>query len=363
MAQAYNFLIGGNDEHGVNPPTAGKRTPILPNIERSFYENEFNRQAKYRFLEACLRCGFNVFDVKPELQDISITTRLRRINSAGLTLLVTFAYNAFGTGTNFNSANGFEIFYSRLNPFSNDSRVLSEEIYEELSNSLPIRGLGVNTLNVSVLSSVNCPSTLVEAGFMTNFDEAKLMLDPDYVLLVAENSCKGVCNYLDVEYLPRNDLNAYPTLSKGSRGNKVRLLQLVLNGFGYNLTPDGIFGNNTYTAVANFQQRNGLVQDGIVGRNSWNALLNINPSSKTIRKGARSSNVEYLQRKLLSKLYPINSIDSIWGNETENAVRAFQRENGLVVDGIVGPLTWEKISQLGGGRQLNWYFKLLINKN
>ena len=25
-----DFLIGANDEHGVNPPTAGKRTPEMP---------------------------------------------------------------------------------------------------------------------------------------------------------------------------------------------------------------------------------------------------------------------------------------------------------------------------------------------
>ena len=240
MAEANRFLIGANDEHGLNPPTAGKRTPNLPYINRSFFENEFNREAKNKFLQACLRCGFNVFDVKPEVQDISITTRLRRINNAGLTLLVNFAYNAFGTGTTFNSANGFEVFYSNLNVRFNDSRVLSEEVYEAILQDSIIRGLGVSTLNVSTLSSVNCPSTLIEAGFMTNFNEAKLMLDPDYVLAVAESSCKGVCNYLDVPYVARNTLNSYPTLRTGNRGNKVRFLQFLLNDYGYNLSRDGV---------------------------------------------------------------------------------------------------------------------------
>lgn len=36
MAVASNFLIGANDEHGINPPTVGKRTPIMPYIGRSF---------------------------------------------------------------------------------------------------------------------------------------------------------------------------------------------------------------------------------------------------------------------------------------------------------------------------------------
>jgi len=77
MAYAENFYIGANDEHGVNPPTAGKRTPIMPYVNRSFYENEFNRPAKYYFLIACLRTGFNVYDIKPELNDISINQRVK----------------------------------------------------------------------------------------------------------------------------------------------------------------------------------------------------------------------------------------------------------------------------------------------
>ena len=41
-----DFYIGANDEHGVNPPTQGKRTPVVPGLNRQIYENEFNRSAK-----------------------------------------------------------------------------------------------------------------------------------------------------------------------------------------------------------------------------------------------------------------------------------------------------------------------------
>ena len=77
MANPERFYIGGNDEHGLNPPTLGKRTPTMPYVGRSFYENEFNRPAKYYFLLACLRTGFNVFDVKPEIGDVTINDRSR----------------------------------------------------------------------------------------------------------------------------------------------------------------------------------------------------------------------------------------------------------------------------------------------
>ena len=121
-----DFLIGANDEHGVNPPTQGKRTPVVPGINRQIYENEFNRAAKNKFIEACMRQDFSVYDVKPEVQDISINERIRRINSQNLTLLVTFAYNAFGE--TFSSAQGLEVFYSPQSPTASQSRNLAENL-------------------------------------------------------------------------------------------------------------------------------------------------------------------------------------------------------------------------------------------
>ncbi len=342
MANANNFLIGANDEHGLNPPTAGKRTPIMPYIGRSFYENEFNRAAKLAFILACLRCGFKVYDIHPEVQDINISTRVVRANRARLTLLVTFAYNASGSGTTFNNASGLEVYYSPFNPYPTASRSLSERVYQNIISTAGVRGRFVGTLSVGVLSSVNCQSTLAECGFMTNFEEAKLMLNPIFTTNVGEGTCKGVCAHLDVNYVERT-LNNYPTIRRGDRGNFVTILQYLLNDYGANLTTDGIFGNGTFNAVVKFQANNGLTQDGIVGKNTWNALLNLNPSAVVLRQGSRASAVLFLQRLLLSFLYPVGSLDGVFGNQTANAVRAFQTENGLVSDGIVGANTWRAL--------------------
>ena len=352
MADANNFLIGANDEHGLNPPTAGKRTPIMPYIGRSFYENEFNRQAKIDFVLACLRCGFNVLDIHPEIQDVSISTRVVRANRAGLSLLVTFAYNAFGTGNNFNSAQGIEVYYSPFNQYSTQSRQLSEEVFESLVANTGRPGRFVGQLSIGVLSNVNCPSTLIEAGFMTNFGEAKLMLNPNFTLSVGEATCKGVCEYLGVPYVERDLIN-YPTIRQGSRGNFVTILQYILNQYGYNLIADGIFGGATTRAVIDFQKNNNLTADGIVGRNTWNALLNLSVASQTLRRGDKKSGVLFLQKLLLSFLYPITSLDGVFGPETERAVKAFQTENELTADGIVGRNTWNALNSSFGRSNLN----------
>lgn len=347
MANANDFLIGANDEHGQNPPTVGKRTPIISYLGRSFYENEFNRQAKIDFLLACLRCGFNVFDVHPELQDISVSRRVVRANRAGLSLLVTFAYNASGNELTFNNASGLEVYYSLYNPFPQESRRLSEQVYENIikQTNRPARKIG--TLSIGVLSNVNCPSTLVEAGFMTNFEEAKLMLNPIFVNNVAEGSCMGVCNFLGVPFVPRQIQN-YPLLKIGDSGKGVLALQYLLNEYGYNLSLDGRFGANTQNAVRDFQKNNNLTQDGIVGRQTWSALLNLDPTSTVLRRGSRQSAVLFLQRLLLSYLYPITNLDGIFGAETERAVKSFQSENGLSVDSVVGPNTWRALLNSSG---------------
>jgi len=352
MANAANFLIASNDEHGLNPPTLGKRTPVMPYINRPFYENEFNRPAKYYFLIACLRSDFGVFDVKPEIRDITISQRVTRVLRQRPSLVVTFAYNAAGDDSVFSSANGYKIFYSRENGYSGRSRLLAYDVSEGLSKTISQRNLGVGTLTeTGMLRSVNCPAVIAECGFMTNFDEAKLMLDPDFQALCGNGACMGVCENLDVEYADTLSFSELPTIRRGSRGNVVKLLQCYLNLYGSELSVDGSFGSGTQNAVVAFQNQNSLTPDGIVGQNTWRALLR-QGSYPTLRRGSKGVFVRYLQAKLLSKLYPTGSVDGIFGSGTETAVRAFQQENGLTVDGIVGARTWEVVSRIGGGRPM-----------
>lgn len=338
-----DFLIGANDEHGVNPPTSGKRTPVVPGLNRQIYENEFNRVAKNKFIEACMRQDFSVFDVKPEFQDVSINERIRRINSQNLTLLVTFAYNAYGE--TFSNASGLEVFYSPQNIKANQSRNLAENLYAELIGGTSQNGRGVKTLDIGVLSSVNCVSSLIEAGFMTNLREARLMINPLFQTEVGEEACHGVCNYLGVSYLSRDNLNNYPLLRSGSQGNFVYLLQFILNQYGYNLTVDGIFGSRTLNAVRDFQRNNSLSVDGLVGTNTWRTLLNL-PPYPLLREGNRGAYVTFLQQLLESNLYPVGGIDGIFGSRTLSAVRTFQGANNLTVDGLVGNNTWNALTNL-----------------
>ena len=55
--------------------------------------------------------------------------------------------------------------------------------------------------------------------------------------------------------------------------------------------------------------------------------------------GSRGSEVTQIQTKLKRWGYYNGNIDGIYGTQTVNAVKYFQRKNGLTVDGIAGPAT------------------------
>lgn len=102
-------------------------------------------------------------------------------------------------------------------------------------------------------------------------------------------------------------------------------------GLGKGLTFDFIPGNTSGTS-------------GKTGTDTSSTSSKV-PVYPTIRKGTRGDLVVQLQT-LLAKDGSTLAIDGIFGPGTLNAVKAFQKRHGLVVDGIVGPKTWGELLKL-----------------
>lgn len=62
------------------------------------------------------------------------------------------------------------------------------------------------------------------------------------------------------------------TLGLNSTGDEVKRLQESLNAAGYNLTVDGVFGEQTQAAVKKYQAANGLTESGTVDQSMWAKL-------------------------------------------------------------------------------------------
>lgn len=91
------------------------------------------------------------------------------------------------------------------------------------------------------------------------------------------------------------------------------------------------------------------------GRPNWALAASTSStleSRRRLKKGCKGEDVKQLQRDLISFGYnlPKWGADGSFGNETLAAVKRFQLNNGLVVDGIVGPKTFAVIDRLKGDK-------------
>lgn len=140
---------------------------------------------------------------------------------------------------------------------------------------------------------------------------------------------------------------AEPQLKKGSTGQAVRELQLALNALGYNTgAVDGQFGAQTESAVKQFQQDRGLTVDGIVGPLTWLNIDEADQSEPILKKGSTGNPVRRAQKRLTLGGWDTGGVDGVFGSHTESAVKSFQGDKALVVDGIVGPQTWAEINAI-----------------
>ena len=182
--------------------------------------------------------------------------------------------------------------------------------------------------------------------------------------IMGEKTYSALCNY---------------TFDLGDKGELCKWIQNRLNSLGFNCgNPDGIIGNNTINAIHSWQKANGLgegtmygsdfyyfckepvnnsqaqqtqsnsrwdyqydeqilelqkilnrkgfnlIEDGIMGDNTYNALCNY-----SFDYGDQGELCKWIQNRLNSLGFNCGNPDGVIGNNTVNAIHAFQRANGL----------------------------------
>jgi N-acetylmuramoyl-L-alanine amidase len=154
------------------------------------------------------------------------------------------------------------------------------------------------------------------------------------------------------------------SLRRGASGSAVADVRRMLAAIGLldNTAADtaDTFDDATELAVRHFQQRRGISVDGSVGNETYAAII-----AAHWRLGDRvlahesgqallGDDVSALQTQLIELGYHLVRADGVFGLSTAEALRSFQRDYGLVTDGICGPGTLLALRQLGrrvvGGR-------------
>lgn len=272
-------------------------------------------------------------------------------------------------GYNFDITNSTQ--YDQSFVFGRDYFANISEIVDDIFNSYVVRQGTVNPYFTEYCDGIN-----VTCQGLSQWGTVEL----------AE---RGYTPYEILQYYYGDDINieqarvggnieSYPgiPLEIGSVGEDVRTVQTELNRISknYPLIPkipdaNGFFEADTQNAVRVFQQIFDLVPDGIVGKATWYQIKRIYNAVKrtsellsegitvteamrrfpsTLKLGSSGMGVRVLQFYLRLLNYFIPSIpyielDGIYGEQTENAVKAFQEYEGLPADGIVGVTTWRSL--------------------
>jgi len=59
--------------------------------------------------------------------------------------------------------------------------------------------------------------------------------------------------------------------------------------------------------------------------------------------------VSVIQKQLIAAGFSPGPVDGKVGPKTVEAIKAFQRKEGLKEDGVIGPVTWARLRNVGGG--------------
>ncbi|MCX4244284.1 peptidoglycan-binding domain-containing protein [Paraliomyxa miuraensis] len=131
---------------------------------------------------------------------------------------------------------------------------------------------------------------------------------------------------------------AWPLTRFGDQGQDVFAAQYLLQEHGQELEVNGDFDTMTELATVAFQASKGLDDDGLIGNFTWEAMV------LTVRPGDQDRwAVRGVQDLLKNRYGRAVEIDGNVNDVTEQAIRAFQEEHCLTVDGIVGMQTWNSL--------------------
>mgnify|MGYP002626085483 CR=1 FL=1 len=88
-------------------------------------------------------------------------------------------------------------------------------------------------------------------------------------------------------------------------------------------------------SVLSWQKNHNLTPDGIIGPATWTAIAKTAQTCSTSK--LRTSGITLAAQILVDSNL---TTDAIYGDRTKNAIAVFQNVNGLTADGICGPKTW-----------------------
>lgn len=300
-------------------------------------ESVEDRKVKNRVITALKGAGHTVYDCTDDT-NCTANQNLQRIvakcNAHSVDLDVSIHLNA-GGGT------GVEVWC-----YDSKTADIAAKIAGNVSNALGIRNRGVKySQGLYVLRNTKSPALLVECCFVDSQNDADKW-DTDKC---GDGIASAIIGQLvqGADSKPQSAPSA-PKPSKPSGNPIIRDGQVHARNFAVlGLKSDGIPGTETNKAKVKVLQQGmnrdykaGLAVDGIWGSRSETAL-----KGHTVRRGETQYMVTALEILLMLNGYNPNGLENpgVFGSRLEAAVRQFQKDRGLSVDGIAGYNTFKAL--------------------
>ena len=252
----------------------------------------------------------------------SLAKRCRTANWSQADVFVCLHFNAFN-----GRAYGSEVF-----ALSDAGRRIALPVLAKLTN-LGFYDRGVkNGSHLAVVKNTNMPAILIEPCFCDNPRDMQLY-DPAKIGNAIVAGLTGTPMRDDARLVLADD-------DENDRQINIQTLQSRLNSLGFPdkqgnpLTEDGIVGIKTKQAVQGFQRMAGMQPNMKIDQQLWDAVASVTSMRLLRVNHGGEVPVRCVQWRLGIKP------NGVFDAATEKAVKQFQDDNNLVVDGIVGFRTW-----------------------
>ncbi len=163
----------------------------VPNTE--IFEKDINLQIAKK-VATILSKQSDVYSIISRTEDkyLSLSQRADMANSQKSDVMVSIHLNALPGD---NKADGIETYYTEGE--TNGSKELAQSIQSTMTSYVQSRDRGVKTERFQILLECDMPAVLIEAGFITNPNEAKNLQDEKYQDQLAEGIAQGILAFLD----------------------------------------------------------------------------------------------------------------------------------------------------------------------
>ena len=382
--------IALDDGHGME--TAGKRTPYLPEIGRSYRENEFNSAVVKILDEELKRHGFKTLLTAPTDADTPLATRTNAANKAGVDLFISIHYNALD-GKFDGDGKDPEGFSAHIYPGNRNkvSGKFAAVALKHLAEGTKQKNRGIVEQNLHITRETKMPAVLFELGFMDNKYEALLMIKPEFQKECAVEIAKAVCEFYGVVYkteaapAPKPATPATGEMYRvrktwtdtasqiGAYANKDNAIKLAESKSGYKVFDkdgkqvwpvatvaqtyrvrktwaDAKSQIGAYTVLANakdladknrgykvFDEKGKVVYEG--------KPLYVIPTD-VLKQGSKGEAVKQLQVALNAAGFNCGTPDGSFGPATLKALKAFQVKYAAPADGSYGPKTRDALNKV-----------------